>query len=76
MFLSLIDVVGNMVSTFKGTGKLSFLLCLLLESATCVGIADSSDKCLGHMLDSTGTLRVGVVAEQAFVRRRELGGKR
>ena len=76
MFLSLVDVVCNMVTTLKGTSKLSFLLCLLLESATCVGIADSSDKCLGHMLDSTGTLRVGVVAEQAFVRRRELGGKR
>ena len=67
MLLSLIDVVRNMFTTFKGTGKLCFLLCLLLKSATCIGIADTRDKCLGHMVHCARTLGVGVSAKQAFV---------
>ena len=67
MFLSLIDVVRNMITTFKGARELCFLLCLLLESATCIGIADTRDKCLGHMLHCASTLGVGVSAKQAFV---------
>ena len=67
MFLSLVNVVCNMVTTFKGARKLSFLLRLLFESATCIGIADTRDKCLGHMVHCARTLGVGVSAKQAFV---------
>ena len=67
MFLSLIDVVSNMIAAFEGASIFRFLLCLLLKSATRVGVANSRDKCLGHMLHSTRSLGVDVVAEQAFV---------